>query len=93
MLTMTGRVEPQQVRQVLLEEGLEAVVVQADRVEHARGGLDRTGRRISDAGQGGDGLGDHTPEAGEVDIRLHLARIAERPRCHEDRIAEFEAVQ
>ena len=47
MLTMIGRAERGQVRQMVLDEGLDAVVVQADRVEHARGRLDRPRRRIA----------------------------------------------
>ena len=38
-----------QVRQVMLDEGLDAVVVEADRVEHAGGGFDRSPRRVAGA--------------------------------------------
>ena len=36
------RPQPRQVRQVMGDEGFDAVVVQADRIEHARGGFDRS---------------------------------------------------
>src|SRR5438128_568830 len=40
-----GRQAPQ-VRQMMAEEMLDAVIVQPDRVKHARGGLDRTWRWV-----------------------------------------------
>ena len=62
MLTMIGAPSAGQIRQVVRDEGLDAVVVEADRVEHAGGGFDRSPRRVAGARLGGDRLGQDAAE-------------------------------
>ena len=50
MLTMIGAPTVGQIRQVMCDERLVPVVVQADRVEHAGGGFDRSPGRVAGRG-------------------------------------------
>ena len=74
--------------QMMLDEGFEAVVVQADRVQHAGGGFDRSPRRIARSRQASDGFGNDRAEPLQIDQAGHLAGIAERARGHHDRIGQ-----
>ena len=77
-----------QVRQMMRDERLDAVVVEADRVEHAGGGLDRSPRRVAGPRLLRDRLRQNAAEAAEVDQAFHLAGVAERARRDEDRIRQ-----
>ena len=80
--------ERRQVRQMVRDERLDAVVVQADRVEHAGGGFDRSPRRVAGARLLRDRLGQDAAEPAEVDQAFHLAGVAERAGGDEDRIRQ-----
>ena len=69
----------------------DAVVVQADRVEQARGGLDRPRGRVPRAGPERHRLGDHPAQPLQADEAGHLADVAERPRRHQHRVLELQA--
>ena len=88
MLTMIAVPNVRQVRQVVLDEGLDAVVVQADRVEHAAGRFDGSPGAIAVPRLAGDRLGQDPAQAGQIDQAGHLAGIAERARGHHDRVGE-----
>src|SRR4029079_1344292 len=70
------------------DEMVEAVVVEADGIEQAAGGLDGPRRRVADPRLGGDGLGDDAAEFGEVDEAGHLAGVAERAAGDQAGVAE-----
>src|SRR5262249_42590199 len=82
-----------QVGQVGGGEGVDAVVVEADGVEHAGRRLDGARRRVADARLARHRLGHDAAEAGEVDRAGHLARVAERARRHQDRVAQGQATE
>ena len=88
MLPMTAVGRDAEVRQVVVEEVVDAVVIEADGVEHAGWGLDRPRRRVADSRLGGDGLRDDAAEAGEVDEAGHFPGVAEGARGDEDRVAQ-----
>ena len=87
------RAQPGQVRQLMLDEGLDAVVVQADRIEHAAGGFDRPPGRIAAAWLGRDRLGHDRSEPAKFDQARHLAGVAKRAGGHHDRIGKPQAAQ
>ena len=82
-----------QVGNVMKQEMLDAVVVEADGVEHAGRGLDRSRRPVAGPRLARHGLGDDAAELGEVNDAGHLPRVAERARGDQDRVAEVEAAQ
>ena len=88
MLTMIGTPSDAEVRQVMRDEGFDAVVVEADRVEHAGGGFDRPPGSVAGARLLRDRFGQDAAEAAEVDQAFHLAGVAERARGDEDRIRQ-----
>ena len=69
-----------------LDEGLDAVVVQPDGIEHAAGGFDGARRRIARPGLLGDRLGQNPAQPGDVDQSGHFPGVAERARGDHDRI-------
>src|SRR5262245_15437783 len=72
---------------------LDAVVVQADGVEHARGRLDGARRGVAGARLPRDGLGDDAAELAEIDRAGHCAGVAEGARGDEDGVAQLEAAE
>ena len=88
MLTMIGTPSAAEVRQVMRDERLDAVVVEADRVEHAGGRLDRPPRRVAGPRLLRDRLRQDAAEAADVDQAFHLAGIAKRARGDQDRIRQ-----
>ncbi len=82
-----------QVRQVVRDEGLDPVVIQADRVEHASGRLDGAPRGVAGPRLLGDRLRQNTAEAVEIDETGHFAGVAERARSDEDRIRQPQAAE
>ena len=93
MLTMIGTPSDAEVRQVMRDERLDAVVVEADRVEHAGGGLDRSPRRVAGARFLRDRFRQNAAEAADIDEAFHLAGIAERARGDEDRIRQPQSAE
>ena len=79
--------------ELMAEEGIDAVVVEADRVEKPRGGLDRPPGDVAGPGERRDRLRDNPPEPGQIDKIDHLFGIPEGPRRHEDRIREAETTE
>ncbi len=77
-----------QIGQVMGDERLDAVVVEADRVEHAGGGFDGSPRRVAGARLLRDRLGQDAAEAAKIDQAFHLAGIAERARRDQDRVRQ-----
>jgi hypothetical protein len=77
---------------MLFDERIQPVVVEADGIEHPRGGFHGARRRIADPRQRRDGLGDDSAEFLERNERLHLPRVAKRPGGHQDRVGQLQAV-
>ena len=77
-----------EIRQVVRDEGLDAVVIEADRVEHAGGGFDRSPRRVAGPRLLRDRLGQNAAQPAEIDQAFHLAGVAERARGDQDRIRQ-----
>ena len=82
-----------EIRQVMLDEMRDAVVIQPDRVEEARGGLDRPWGRVARSRAERHRLGDHPAQPLEPDERRHLADVAERPRRHQHRVRQRQPPQ
>ena len=70
------------------DEGLDAVVVEADRVEHAGRRFDRPPGRVAGPRLLRDRLGKNAAEPAEIDQACHLAGVAEGARGDEDRIGQ-----
>ena len=85
--------EPSQVRHVMLDERLDAVVVQADRIEHAGGRFDRSPGRVAGPRLAGDRLWDDCAQTLEIDQAGHFPRIAKRAGGHHDRIGQAQTAQ
>ncbi len=83
-----ARADLTQIRQVMGDEGVNAVVVQADRVEQPGRCLDRAPGRIARPWLRRHRLGNHPTQPGQVDQMLHLPRVAERAAGHQDRIRQ-----
>lgn len=77
-----------EVRQVLADEVIESVVIEADRVEQSRGGFDGSGSLVAGPRFHGDGFGDDAAEAIDPREARHFANVAERSRSREDGIFE-----
>ena len=86
-------VEACQIVDVFFDKRINAVVVQADRIEQPATGFNSAWRRISLTRQQRDSLRDDATELAEIDKRGRLLRISESPGCDEDGIAKFQAVQ
>src|SRR5439155_9911043 len=84
-----GRQRPQ-IRQLVLDEVVDAVVIQADGVEHAGGRFDRARRGVAGARGVGNSLGDDAAELGEVHDAGHVARVAEGAGGNEDGVAQMQ---
>src|SRR5262249_5958572 len=82
-----------QIGQVVGDEVLDAVVVQPDGVEHARGRLDGARRGVAGARLAGDGLGDDAAQAREVEGAGHLTGVAEGARGDEDGVGEAQPAE
>ena len=78
---------------MMRDEVIDAVVIEADGVEHAAGGLDGARRRIAGARLPRYRLGNDPAELGEIDHARHLARVAERAARDEDGILQAEAAE
>ena len=87
------RADGAEVRQVVRPEVLDAVVVEADRVQEPRGGLDGARGRIARPRPEGHGLGDHPPEPLQPHEPGHLADVAERARGDQDRVLQIETTE
>src|SRR5262249_41075614 len=77
-----------QIWEVVFEEVVDSVVVEADGVEQAGRRFDGPRGRVADAGPGGDRLGDNAPQPREIDEPGHLAGVAKSPRRYENWIAQ-----
>jgi hypothetical protein len=82
-----------QVGQVVGQEVLDAVVVQADGVEHARRRFDGPRRRVAGPRPARDRLGDDAAEPGEIDDAGHLPGVTERPRRDQDGVREAQPAE
>ena len=89
MLTMIGAARVAQVRQMMGDERLDPVVVQADRIQQAARRLDRPPRLVPRPRLLGDGLRQDPAQAVQVHQTLHLPRIAEGPGSHQDRVGQI----
>ncbi len=78
---------------MMMDEMFDAVVVEADGVEHSRRRLDGARRRVADARLARDGFGDDAAQPREIDEAGHLPCVAERARGHEDGIAQAKAAE
>ena len=87
------RADRPEVGQVVAAEVVDAVVVEADGVEHARRPSRRSAASGSRRGGGRHGLRDHAAEPFQADEPGHLADIAERPRGHQHRVPQSEPSQ
>ena len=74
-------------------KGIKPVIVEPDGIQQPRGRLDSSWRRIARSREGGDGLGDDSPQTRKVGIRDHFSRVAKRPRGDEDRILQMKTIQ
>ena len=83
--------QTRQVRKLAADEGFDAVVVQADRIEHYRGRLDRPRRRIAGARLLSNGLGQDRPEPAQVHQARHFAGVAKGAGGDHYRVRETEA--
>src|SRR5258708_38751802 len=77
----------------MFEEVVDAVVIEADGVEHSTGRFHGPGRLVARARNAGNRLGDDSAQLTEVDYALELARVAEGARCHHDRVAELQPAE
>ena len=77
-----------QVGQLLALEALDADVLEANRVDHARRGLADARRGVAEAGLRRDPLGDEAAERAEVGELLELLAVAERPRGGQHRVSK-----
>ncbi len=87
------RADRAKIGHVVLAKMSDSIVIQPDRVEQARSGLDGARSRIAGARLERDGLGDHAPQPLEADHPLHLTDVPERPRCDQHRILETQPSQ
>ncbi len=87
------RAQPGQIGQRMGDERLDAVVVQADRIEHAAAGFVGPRRRIARARMLRDGLWQNAPQAAKVDQAGHLPGVTKSPRSHQDRIGKTQPPQ
>src|SRR5262245_29362796 len=78
---------------MMVDEVLDAVVVESDGIEHAGRGLDGARRRVAGPGVACHRLGDDAAQPGKVNDAGHLARIAEGARRDEDRVAKTQPAE
>ena len=78
--------------QLLLDEGLHAVVLEPHGVEHAAGRLRHARRGVAGPWLEGKALDDDAAEGREVAVVLELEAVAEGSRGGHDRILQVEAV-
>src|SRR5262245_65009998 len=74
-------------------EVVDAIVIQSDGIEHARGGFEGSRRRIADAGLARHRLRNDAAELGEIHDACHLARIAKCAGRDENRVLETETAE
>ncbi len=82
-----------QVRQMMFDEVIDPVIVQPDGVQHARGRLHRSRRRIANARQARNRLGNDAAQPGEIDRAGHLTCVAKCARRHEDGILQSQTAE
>ena len=80
--------QPGEVRQMVRDERLDAVVIQPNRVEHAGGRLDRPPRCVPDPRLSRDRLGQNAAQPCHVHQPHHLPRITKGARRHQYRIRQ-----
>ena len=85
------RPTPEQKGELGLQEGVDAVVVEPDRIEQAGGGFHGAPRHVSLARQRRDRLGHDAAEPGKIDVASHLPRVAKRARRHQNRVGQPQA--
>src|SRR5262245_29697615 len=78
---------------MMVQEVLDAVVIQSDGVEHARSSLDGARRRVAGARMARDRLGNDAAEPSEVHDAGHFPRIAKRARGDEDWVLQLQAAE
>ena len=88
---MTGTFQPAQVAGVLLDDRVDARVLEPDRVEHPARRLGHARRRVADARLERRALAADRAEPVDVDDVAVLDAVAERPRRDEDRVRQDEA--
>src|ERR1700722_4681644 len=77
----------------MADEMVDAVVVEADRVEHTGRGFDGARRDVAGARLPRDRLGDDTAEFGEVNDAGHFTGITEGAGGNEDWVAQLETAE
>ena len=82
-----------QVWQVMLNEGIDAVIIEPDRVQHAAGRFDGAPRCVARARLARDRLGQDGAQPIEVDESGHFAGVAERTGRDHDRVRQPQASQ
>ena len=78
-----------QIRQVVGDERIDAVVVQSDGIQHSTGRFHGPPRRIAGTRLLGHRFGKNSAQSAQVDQVLHLPRIPERARRNEDRVRQL----
>src|SRR6266478_569388 len=78
---------------MMMDKMLDAVVIETDGVEHARGCLDRSRGRVAGARLARDRFGDDAAKELEIDDLGHFAGVAKRARCNQNGIAQIQAAQ
>src|SRR6185436_14818634 len=78
---------------MVLDKGVNAVVVQADGIEQAGTGLDGPPGLVANSWGLGQGLRQYAAEPGEIDEIFHLPRVAECAGGGEDGVAKSKAAQ
>src|SRR5580692_4196236 len=78
---------------MLREEHVQAVVVEANRIEQPGRRFDGAWRRIAHSRQRSDRLGNNAAQLRERNEGLHLTRISDGPRGDQDRIGQLQTVE
>ena len=82
-----------QIREMMSNEMFDAVIVEANGIEHARCSLDRPRRLVADPRLARHGLGDDPAQKTEIHDACHLPGIAEGARRNKDGILKVKATK
>ena len=93
LTTMGTPMRGGEIREVVGNEWLDAVVVEADRIEHPAGCFDRPPGRIASSRLGRDGLRENAAQSGKIDDASKFTGIPEGPRSHEYRVGKLDPSQ
>ena len=78
---------------MMIDESVQAVVVQADRVQQTGGRLHSSPGRVADPGKAGHRLGDDGSKPSECNQSLHFAGVAKCARGNHDWIIQLKATK